>query len=155
MKKKTKGFVLIAALGVLATIFLMVATVAVTARILYDRSGNDKIRAELSVLLDSGLDKLRQVFWNQQITKPEEMHFNLQSNVINLHIEPLSEASELYSQLGLSYKEGDARTTIFVNYPVGGIVHKAQKTYLVNTKGLRKGVVSLSKIRLGKVSREQ
>lgn len=155
MRKNRKGFVLIATLGVLSALFLMVATVAVTARILYDRSGNEKIRAELSLLIESGIDKLKQVLLNRQVTKPEEMHFNLQANVINIRIEPLAETDALYSQTGLRYTEGDVRTTIFVNYVANRNVYKAQKTYLFNTKGTRRGIVPLSKIRIGRVSTEQ
>lgn len=147
--RKNQGFALIAALGVLATIFIMVGTVAITARVLYERAGNEKVRSQLSLFSDSGLEKVRLDLRKQEITEPREKEFKLGEAKILARVEPLMEKSELYSTIGLSYMGGDIKTTIAVDYYLGDYIYKQERTYLINLKGARKGSILLSQKFLG------
>ena len=154
-KGKRHGVALIAAIGVLATLFIMVGTVAVTSRILYENNKNDMIRIQLGLMIDGGVSKVRQVFHNQQVNEPTEMYFKFRDSDISVRIEPLSSDGDLYVKQGVVYRDDDVKAAITAYYPPGTAEYKAIKQYVINIKGQRKEAIPLSKMTLEKKQGEQ
>ena len=150
MRARKSGFALIAALGVLTTLFVMVGTLAITSTMLYQRSGNEQVRAELSVLIDNGAEKLKQVFRNQELAEPTDMYFKFRTTDVFVHVEPLSLEDTVFSESGLTYQDGDVKAIITVEFAVNDTRYKARKEVLINIKGQREGLISLSKIQVAK-----
>ncbi len=143
---KRKGVALIAAIGVLATLFVMVGAVAVTSRILYEQNHNDIVRTEIALLLESGAHKIRHTFLNQQLAEPREMFIKLQDHNMSVRLEPLSEDDELYRTVPIKFKEGDVRITVTTHYPADTRTYTASKRWLINLSIEGEGLLALSDI---------
>ena len=152
---RTRGVALITAIGVLATLFIMVTTIAVTARIMYEKSGTQQIRAQVKLLTESGARRVRQVFANQSIVEPADMAFKVDNTEIYARISPISADNGLYTTSAINRQVGDVRAVVSVNYSVRGRGdYTATRHYLINLQGKRKGLVNLSKLQFEKARKK-
>lgn len=149
-KQDNNGFALLAAIGVLAVAFILVGTVAITARGLYEKNGRDRMRAALSLFTESGLARVKQGFRNQEVTKVTSNFYKLPEADISARVEPLAASSEPYAKAGLVYKDGDIKAIVAAEYKWGEDVYRLERTYLTNLKGQRKESILLAQKITGK-----
>ncbi len=143
---------LILALGVLATLFVMVITAGLSARILYERSHNEQVRIQSNILTENGAELARNALGNQQITEETGTTFSFKDNEIETLVSPLSEGDTIYSSLGMTFKEGDATCRVTVRvYSNNEMLFTAQRDFLINLNDNRKSILSLSATTLAKV----
>lgn len=139
-----RGFALIAALGVLAVMFIMIGTIAITSSALYERLSLSVIRTKLDLFADSGLAKLKQELHQQALTHVTGRNYKLPDVILYVRAEPITESDELYSRAGINYQEGDVKAVVEVEYRVGEDSYKLERTYLTNLKTKRRIDILLS-----------
>jgi hypothetical protein len=149
--KTRKGVALIVAIGVLATLFLLVSMVSVTSRLMYDRSGFAVVRAQMELLTDNGAQRAMSVFQDKRIAEPTDMEYKPEGSEIHALLTSLSRDEGVYSNSGLEYRDGDVRAAITVHYTKkSGARYTATRQYLINLQGQRDNLVRISQIHFKK-----
>ena len=144
-----KGFAFIAAIGVLAALFVIVITTSLTSRVLYERTKNVQTRAQLEALADCGAERVKRAFRNQDVTQSTPWYLNLNGNEISARLEPLEADTDIYQRTGIDSREGDLLVILQVTYRTKNEQrYQGERRYVINIKGLRNDIIPISTVKL-------
>ncbi len=152
---KKHGFALVAALGVLATLFIMVVGVATLANTGISAVALQEAEARLDTLLNSLQSQMLRNSTGESTGVLTQFSITFPYGTGTGVIEPLHTDAELYRQGALNFAEGDIVLRLHAEVPYLGEHLAKERHVLANRGGNRKVAIVLKETRYSIIEEQQ